>query len=92
MLHKYPPSNMDQINNIMDTCFAAAAYASKVEMHCTLNMLTVAFVFQRGMILNIPSLQIYFIFTNKNKSLLMNVYGKLIYVVEHLIINQRMKY
>ena len=30
MLHTYPPNNIDQINDIMDTCFATAAYASKV--------------------------------------------------------------
>ena len=54
MLHKYPPDNIDQMNNIMDTCFATAVYASKVAIHFTLNMSPVALVFQRDMILNIP--------------------------------------
>ena len=54
MLHTYPPNNIDQINDIMDTCFAPAAYASKVAIHCTLNMSPSALVLQRDMILNIP--------------------------------------
>ena len=45
---------MDQINDIMDTCFATATYASKVAIHCTLKMSPGALVFQRDMILNIP--------------------------------------
>ena len=45
---------MDQINDIIDTCFATAAYASKVAIHCTLNLSPGALVFQRDMILNIP--------------------------------------
>ena len=54
MLHMYPPNNIDQTNDIMDTCFATAAYASKVAIHRTLNMSPGALVFQRDMILNIP--------------------------------------
>ena len=54
MLHTYPPNNIDQTNDIMDTCFATAAYASKVAIHCTLNMSPGALVFRRYMILNIP--------------------------------------
>ena len=54
MLHAYPPNNIDQTNDIMDTCFATAAYASKVAIHRTLNMSPGALVFQRDMILNIP--------------------------------------
>ena len=53
MLHTYPPNNIDQTNDIMDTCFATATYASKVGIHHTLNMSPGAFVFQRDMILNI---------------------------------------
>ena len=53
MLHTYPPYHNDDINDIMDTCFATAAYASKVDIHYTLNMSSGAFVFQRDMILNI---------------------------------------
>ena len=53
MLHTYPPNNIDQINDIMDTCFATAAYASKVTIHRTLNMSPGALVFQRDMVLNI---------------------------------------
>ena len=54
MLHTYPPNTIDQINNIIDTCFATAAYVSKVAIHCTLNMSPGALVFQRDMILNVP--------------------------------------
>ena len=54
MLHTYPPNNIDQTNDIMDTCFATAAYASKVAIHHTLNMSPGALVFQRDMIPNIP--------------------------------------
>ena len=38
----------------MESCFATAAYASKVAIHCTLNMSPGALVFRRYMILNIP--------------------------------------
>jgi hypothetical protein len=55
MLHTYPPNAItDQTNDIMDTCFAIAVYASKVAIHCNLNMLPGSLVFQRDMILNIP--------------------------------------
>ena len=54
MLYTFPQNNIDQINDIMDTCFATAAYASKVAIHCTLNMSPGALVFQRDMVLNIP--------------------------------------
>ena len=53
MLHTYPPNNIVQINDITDICFATAAYASKVAIHCTLNMSPGALGFQRDMILNI---------------------------------------
>ena len=53
MLHKYPPDYIDQINDIMNTCFATAANTSKVANHCTLNMSPGAIIFQRDMILNI---------------------------------------
>ena len=46
MLHAYPPNNIDQINDFMDTCFATAAYASKVAIHYTLNMSLSTLVFQ----------------------------------------------
>ena len=54
MLHRYPPNNIDQINDIMDTYFAAAAYITNVAIHCTSNISSAALVFQRDMILNIP--------------------------------------
>ena len=54
MLHKYPPSNIDKINDNMDAYFATAAYTSKVTIHCNLNMSSGALVFHRDMILNIP--------------------------------------
>ena len=56
MLHAHAPSSIDQTNDIMDTCFATAAYASKVAIHCTLNISPGALVFHRDMILNIPLL------------------------------------
>ena len=54
MLHMYSPNTIDQTNDIMDTCFATTVYASKVAIHCTLNMSPGALVFQRDMILNVP--------------------------------------
>ena len=55
MLHAYPPNNIDQTNDIMDTCFVTAANASsKVVIHSTLNMSPGTLVFQRDMILNKP--------------------------------------
>ena len=56
MLSAHAPSSIEQTNDIMDTCFAATAYASKVAMHCTQNMCHGASVFHRDMILNIPLL------------------------------------
>ena len=56
MLRAHAPNSMDQTNDIMDTCFATAAYASKVAIHCTLNISPGALVFHRDMILNIPLL------------------------------------
>ena len=38
MLCAHAPSSIDQTNDIMDTCFATAAYASKVAIHRTLNI------------------------------------------------------
>ena len=54
MLHTYPPDTIYKTNDIMDTCFATAAHASKVAINCTLIMSPGALVFQRDMILNIP--------------------------------------
>ena len=54
MIHTYPPNSMDQINDIMDTCFVTATYASRVAVHCTLHMSPCTFIFQRDMILNTP--------------------------------------
>ena len=56
MLRAHAPNSMDQTNDIMDTCFATAAYASKVAIHCTLNISPGALVFHWDMILNIPFL------------------------------------
>ena len=47
MLHAYPPNNIEQRNDIMNTCFATAACASKVAIHCTLNISPGALVFHR---------------------------------------------
>ena len=54
ILHHYPPHNLPQANDVIDTCFAAAAYTSKTAIHCTLNVSPGALVFHRDMILNIP--------------------------------------
>ena len=56
MLRAHAPSSIDQSNDIMDTCFATAAYASKVAIHCTLNISPGALEFHWDMILNIPLL------------------------------------
>ena len=56
MLCAYPPNNIEQTNDIMDTCLATAAYASKVAIHCSLNISPGALVFRRDTILNIPLL------------------------------------
>ena len=34
MLYKYLPNHIDQMDEIMFTCFATAPYASKVPIHC----------------------------------------------------------
>ena len=54
MLCAHPPNNVEQTHDVLDTCFATAAYASKVAIHRTLNISPGALVFQRDMILNIP--------------------------------------
>jgi hypothetical protein len=56
MMSAYPSNNIEQTNDIMDTCFATATYASKVAIHCTLNISPGALVFHRDLILNIPLL------------------------------------
>ena len=53
MLCAHPPNNIEQTHDILDTCFATAAYASKVAIHHTLNISPGSLVFQRDMILNI---------------------------------------
>ena len=52
-LHHHPPQNHPQAKDIIDTCFAAAIYASKTAIRCTLNISPGALVFHRDMILNI---------------------------------------
>jgi hypothetical protein len=56
MLCAYPPNKIEQTNDIIDTCFATAAYASKVAIHYTLNISTGTSVVHRDMLLNIPLL------------------------------------
>ena len=56
MLHAHPPYNIEQTNDIMDTCFATPAYASNIAIHCTLNISSGALVIHRDLILNIPLL------------------------------------
>ena len=45
MFNTYPPDKIDQINDIMDTCLATAAYAPKVAIQCTINISHGALVF-----------------------------------------------
>ena len=54
ILQAYPPNNIEQTSDIMDTCLATTAYASKVAIHCTLNISSGILVFHRVMIFNIP--------------------------------------
>jgi hypothetical protein len=56
MLSAHAPSSIEQANDIMNTCFATAANASKVAMHHTHNICHGGSVFHRDMILNIPLL------------------------------------
>ena len=54
MIPAHPPKNVEETYDILDTCFAIAAYASKVAINCTLNISPGALDFHRDMILNIP--------------------------------------
>ena len=45
ILKRYPPDNIDQTNNIMDTCFATAAFPFEVAIHCTIDISAGALVF-----------------------------------------------
>ena len=47
---------MEQTNNVMDTCFATAAYASCGAIYRSLKISQGALVFHRDMILDIPLL------------------------------------
>lgn len=54
MTHAHPPEGLQQAIDIVDTCLANAAYATRTVIHHTLNILPGALIFQRDMILNIP--------------------------------------
>ena len=67
MLFSHPPNDIEQANDIMDTCFATVAYASKVPIPCPLNMSPGAKVFHQVFDLKIyPLLQIYINYMNGN--------------------------
>ena len=91
-LRAYLSNNIEQTNDVMDTCFATAPYASKVAINCTLNISPGALVLHRDMILNIPPLLIYINYIQGNKASLMNVYNMLIYNDDLWIINLVMKF
>ena len=46
MHQTYPHDGIDQTTDIMNTCFATTAYASRVAIHCTINMSPGVFVFE----------------------------------------------
>jgi transposase InsO family protein len=50
------PQDVEQANNIMDTCFATAGYASRSAIHRSLKISPGAIVFQRDMVMDIPLL------------------------------------
>ena len=52
MLKAHPPINDFQAQNIVDTCFAAASYATRDTIHSTLRISPGALVFLCDMILN----------------------------------------
>ena len=54
MHQTYPCDGIDQTTDIMNTCFATTAYASRVAIHCTINMSPGVLVFEWDMMLNIP--------------------------------------
>ena len=55
-MHSNPPQDVEQTNNIMDTCFATEAYASCAAIHRSLKISPGALAFHRDMILDIPLL------------------------------------
>jgi transposase InsO family protein len=55
-LQQNPPNREIQANDIIDTCFATASYASRAAIHRTLKISPGALVFHRDMILDIPLL------------------------------------
>jgi transposase InsO family protein len=55
LLHSTPPENLDDANDIVDTCLASAAYATRATVHHTLQMMLGALIFHRDMILPIQT-------------------------------------
>ena len=50
------PQDVEQANNVMDTCFTTAGYASRSAIHRSLKISPGAIVFQRDMVMDIPLL------------------------------------
>ena len=92
MLHTYTPDNIDQNSYIMDTCFASAAYVSKVTIDCSWNMSPSALVFQQAMILNISLVLDLLQLHEQQQIIIDQLLQHSSYVLEHLAINLAMKY
>ena len=52
----HPPQNMNEANDIIDTCLATAMHAVRSTVHRSLTISPGAFVFQRDMFLDVPLL------------------------------------
>ena len=52
MTHAHPPEGLQQAIDIIDTCLANAAYATRTVIHRTLDISPGALIFQGDMILN----------------------------------------
>jgi hypothetical protein len=55
LIHATPPENVQEANDIVDTCLASAAYASRATIHHTLQMTPGSLVFHRDMVLPIQT-------------------------------------
>ena len=53
-IRTHPPEGLEQAIDVIDTCLANKAYATRTAIHHTLNISPGALIFQRDMILNIP--------------------------------------
>jgi transposase InsO family protein len=55
LIHATPPENVQEANDIVDTCLASAAYASRATIHHTLQTTPGSLVFHRDMVLPIQT-------------------------------------